>query len=52
MSPSILRDGVCMSTGLKRNTSRLVYNTPCPILYNGVLVIVGAIYLCGQLFWV
>jgi hypothetical protein len=49
ISSSILRDGVCMSTGWKNNTHSLVYNTPCPVWYSGVLVKVGAIYLSGQL---
>jgi hypothetical protein len=39
-----------MSTVSKHNTPSLVWNTPCPVWYSGVLVIVGAIYLSGQLF--
>jgi hypothetical protein len=45
ISSSIMGDGVCMSTGGKCNTCSLVWNTPCPIWYSDVLVIVGAIYL-------
>jgi hypothetical protein len=50
MSSLILREGVCMSIGWKHNTSSSVYNTPGPVWYRGVLVIVGAICLSGQLF--
>jgi hypothetical protein len=47
ISASILREGVCMSTGWKHNTSSLVYNTPCPVKNSGVLAIVGTISLSG-----
>jgi hypothetical protein len=52
MPSLILRDGVCMSTGWKHNTSNSVYNTTCPVWYSGVLAIAGAIFLSGQIFWI
>jgi hypothetical protein len=51
ISSSILRDGVWMPTGWKHNTTSPVWNTACSVWYSGVLVIVGAIYLSGQLLW-
>jgi hypothetical protein len=47
----ILGYGVYMSTSLKSNTFSSVQNTPCPVWYSGVFIIVGTISLSGPLFW-
>jgi hypothetical protein len=52
ISYSLLRDGVCMSTSMKRNTFSSVWNTPCLVWYSGVCAIVDTISLSGKLFWI